>query len=124
MDRGFKWLVARPWFWALGVVILFSLPLVRTLMAKPPALPEIMGQLGDFRLVRENGNSFGSRELTGKVWVAQFFSPAENPSRATMESLERRMRKLGDAFFLVSFTVKPETDTVERLAVYAREHQS
>lgn len=86
-------------------------------------LPEL-GQVPQFHLTGEDGRPFhSSAELTGKVWVADFFFTTCNGPCPRMTAL---MRKVQDATAefpdvqLVSFTVDPKTDTPEKLTEYAR----
>jgi len=121
----FARLIVRPWFWALAIGTLFALPLVRTFLRPAPKLPPVRGAVPAFALTRETGQPFASGELDGKVWVAARFSvDAERPQARAMFELERRMRKLGDAFELVSLapdsTPPALADWAERHKTYAR----
>jgi protein SCO1/2 len=119
-------LVSRPWFWAVAIATLFAFPLVRSLMRDPPRLPPVMGQLPYFALTDERGEIWNSRALDGRVWVAGFLvvdRPGSDATR-TMEELEKRMRKLADAFHLVTVTLDPEHDTPARLTDWARSHHA
>lgn len=90
--------------------------------------PEQFGTLGDFTLVSQDGQRFGSAELRGKVWVGAFFftrCPTICPR------ITRRLRELqieaghrGIALRLVSITVDPENDTPEVLRRYATQYQA
>ncbi len=96
--------MVRPWFWVLAIGALFAFPLVRTFLRPPPRLPPVRAQVPRFQLVRESGAPFGSNELSGKVWVAARFAvDAERPQARAQLELERRMRKLADAFEQVTF---------------------
>jgi hypothetical protein len=105
----FQRLVAKPIFWIAIIGGLFALPLVRTFLRPPPKLPAVYGTVAPFSLARETGvagtapSMFGTAELRGKVWVAaRFQADDKKPSARAMLDLERHMRKLGDAFWLVS----------------------
>jgi len=71
----------------------------------------------------QTGKPFGSRELAGKVWVADFIFTSCQGScpllSERMEEVGKRARHLGPDFHLVSISVDPERDTPERLAEYA-----
>ncbi|MAY84627.1 MAG: SCO family protein [Flavobacteriales bacterium] len=75
-----------------------------------------------FELTNQNGNSFSSEELDGKIYVADFFfatCPTICPKMSThMLELQKHFYDLPD-FHLLSFTVNPEHDTVEVLRDYA-----
>jgi cytochrome oxidase Cu insertion factor (SCO1/SenC/PrrC family) len=120
-----KWLVGRPWFWALTVGALFALPLLRVFFRDPPKLPPVRGQAPAFTLTRESGQPYGAKDLEHKVWVAARFNlDDKTPGMKTMHDLERHMRKLGDAFMLVSVAVDPDKDTTAALTGYAQSHKT
>jgi protein SCO1/2 len=120
-------LVGKPWFWVIAVALLFSWPIVRSVVAQsklPPPRP-VLGAVPDFTLINQDDEPFGSAELRGKVWIAQAFSAADRDSELDkMAELQHRSRGLGQAFHLVSFTVAPEIDTVAVIAEVAREHKA
>ncbi len=76
----------------------------------------------EFRLTNQHGQEFGSQELAGKVWIADFVftsCAAECPILSTrMAELQKRFSGQPDVAF-VSISVDPNTDTPERLADYA-----
>jgi protein SCO1 len=121
-------LVGRPAFWLAAIALLFSWPLVRAIRNEahlPPPRP-VLGTVGEFTLVDQWGQAFGTEQLRGKVWVAQFFR-ANAPARTTfakMEELQHRTRGLGDAFHLVSFAVDPDHDDRRAVARAARKHRA
>jgi protein SCO1/2 len=123
-------LVRRPSFWVIALVIAFIVPLGRAIAfsGKVPASPSLSMPLPAFRLTNERGEPFGSKELEGRVWVADFVftsCPTACPKlTARMAEIQHRTRNLGDAFHLVTFTVDPENDTPERLAAYAAKHRA
>ena len=131
MSRGrLARLVGRPLFWVGLLGLLFVLPIVRSVRARallPPPLP-MLGTIGDFALTDEQGQPFGSAELRGRVWVADFIftrCPTVCPLLTEkMGRIQHRSRNLGTAFHLVSFSVDPEWDTPARLAAYARAHRA
>lgn len=113
--------MVRPWFWLLAIGALFAFPLVRVFLRPAPRLPPVRAQVPRFSLVRESGAPFGSNDLQGKVWVAARFAvDAERPQMRAELDLERRMRKLADAFELVTFA--PDSSPPE-LADWSRAHQ-
>jgi protein SCO1/2 len=102
------------------------LSIVRAMTTKlPPPLP-LLGQLGDFRMTDQDGQPFGSAELKGRVWVANFIftrCPTICPLQTEkMGQVQHRARNLGNAFHIVSFDVDPEYDTPEKLKEYAGKH--
>ena len=119
-------LVARPLFWGALFSIVSIVLLGRTMTRPTPAAPKLDLPLPAFQLTSEAGQPFGSEQLRGKVWVADFIftsCPTVCPKLTKrMAELQQRGRNLGEAFHLVSFTVDPESDTPEKLAAFAREY--
>lgn len=115
-------LVSSPLFWVATVGVLFGLPMMRSITRRISAAPAILGTLPAFAFTDQTGRPFGTRELAGKVWVADFIftSCAEACPLLSQRMAEvgRRTRHLGPDFHLVSITVDPERDTPARLAEY------
>jgi protein SCO1/2 len=80
-----------------------------------------LGSVPPFELVNQDGQPFGSAQLTGKIWIAGFiFTNCPGPCpmiTSRMSELQRPLEK-SDAH-LVSFSVDPERDTPEVLRAYA-----
>ena len=79
------------------------------------------GAVPSFQLVNQDAQPFGSKQLDGKIWIADFiFTTCRGPCpiiSTRMSELQRPLEK-SDVHF-VSFSVDPETDTPEVLRVYA-----
>jgi protein SCO1/2 len=116
-------LVARPAFWIVAVALLFGVPLGRSLARRVPPAQPVLGTLPDFTLTDQEGHPFGTKDLAGKVWVADFIFTGCQAScpmlSQKMAEVAKRARHLGPDLHLVSLTVDPETDTPARLAEYA-----
>ena len=91
----------------------------------PRAQPRVVSALPEFRLKDESGGNFGSEDLRGKVWVADFIftrcastCPMQTAAKAKLQKLFERYPDLR----FVTFTVDPEHDTPPVLANYARRH--
>ena len=121
-------LVARPLFWVVFIALVLVIPLRRSLEAQVAKPPEMKLALPAFELTNERGERFGSKNLEGQVWVADFVftsCPTVCPRLTRrMFEIQHRARHLGDSFHLVTFTVDPENDTPERLNQYARDHHA
>ncbi len=80
------------------------------------------GTVPEFRLTNQNGQPFGSSELKGKIWVADFiFTSCPGPCPLISSRMAEMQRPLEKSdVHLVSFTVDPETDTPEVLRGYAQ----
>lgn len=79
------------------------------------------GNVPDFQLTNQDGQPFGSSQLHGKVWIADFiFTTCRGPCpliSARMSGLQAPLAKTD--VHLVSFTVDPTTDTPAVLRNYA-----
>lgn len=87
---------------------------------------EDFGTLPAFRFTRQDGRAFGSQELAGRPYVANFIftrCPTVCPT------FTRKMRDVqegtqGAPVQLVSFSVDPTYDTPERLQAYAEKFRA
>ena len=117
-------LVGNPIVWVALLGLLFGLPILRSVTRRLGAAPAMLGALPAFTLTDQRGQPFGTRELAGKVWVANFmFTSCQGVCpllSARMAEVGRRGRKLGPDFHLVSISVDPARDTPERLAEYGQ----
>ena len=79
------------------------------------------GTLPSFEFVNQDAQPFGSAQLAGKIWVADFiFTSCPGPCpiiSSRMSELQKPLEKTD--IHLVSFTVDPEKDTPEVLQAYA-----
>ena len=98
---------------------------VRTALPPPP--PEF-GTIPEFILQDQRGVAFGSENLRGKVWIANFIftrCPTVCPALTErMWEIQHRTRNLSNTLHMVSFSVDPGFDTPEVLAEYARGYQA
>jgi len=76
----------------------------------------------DFSFTDQNHQSFGLKDLKGKVWVADFiFTKCPDvcpPMTANMAKLQDMAKEQGLDVQFVSFTVDPENDSPEVLKEY------
>jgi protein SCO1/2 len=81
----------------------------------------VYGTVPPFELTNQFGQPFGSAQLAGKIWIADFVyttCPGPCPMISTrMGELQKPLEKTDVQ--LVSFTVDPEKDTPEVLRKYA-----
>ncbi len=77
----------------------------------------------DFSLTDQNGKTVTLKDMSGKVWVADFIFTS---CAGTCPMMSDRMRKLQENLpaevLMVSFTVDPARDTPEVLAEYAKRY--
>ena len=79
------------------------------------------GSVPPFQLTNQDGKPFGSSNLAGKIWIADFIystCPGPCPMISTrMSEMQKPLEKTDVQ--LVSFSVDPEKDTPEVLRSYA-----
>src|SRR6266700_7402448 len=79
------------------------------------------GTVPSFQFTNQNGQPFGSAQLAGKIWIADFIyttCPGPCPMISSrMSELQKPLQKTD--VHLVSFSVNPEKDTPEVLRGYA-----
>jgi protein SCO1/2 len=90
--------------------------------AQPTAPLEKFATVPPFEFTDQTGAPFGSENLKGKIWVANFiFTRCKGPCpliSTRMADLNTKLNKLRDGVVLVSFTVDPDYDTPEVLTKY------
>lgn len=121
-------LVRRKLFWVFFILFGFTYPIYKSFnRTLPPELP-IISHVPAYELINENGQRFGSKDLAGKVYLANFiFSrcPSVCPKMlAELEKIQKRVRGTGQKVAIVSFTVDPEHDNERVLFDLARKHHA
>ncbi|MBP6090343.1 MAG: SCO family protein [Crocinitomicaceae bacterium] len=83
--------------------------------------------IGDFSFLDQNGKVFTQEQVKGKVYVVEYFfttcgtiCPKMNAQMQRIQQAYKNSKKVA----LLSFTVNPETDTVEQLKRYAIDHEA
>jgi protein SCO1 len=104
---------------AMLLVVILSL----TACGKKEIQNAVNWPVEDFTYTNQNGESFGLKDLKGKVWVADFiFTNCEDvclPMTFNMEKLQEMTKKEGiENIQFVSFSVDPTVDTPEVLKKY------
>ena len=93
---------------------------------KTESLP-VYGTVPQFQLTAQNGQPFDSKELNGKIWVADFIyttCPGPCPRMTSqMHQVQEALFKMAEVK-LVSFTVDPARDTPPVLLEYAKLHHA
>lgn len=114
----------NPFLWGflIGITALTVMrPIALSFRSAPPPLLEV----GDWTLVSHEGVPFGSKDLAGKVYIANFIftsCPSICPELTrAMQKLEDRIGDIEEIRF-VSFSVDPETDTPEKLRAYREKY--
>lgn len=121
-------LVRSKLFWVLFLLFGFSYPIYRSLnRTLPPDLP-VIAQVPAFELISENGQRFGSKDLQGRVYLANFIfarCPSVCPKMlGELEKVQKRIRGTGRKVAIVTFTVDPEHDNEKVLFDLARKHKA
>lgn len=127
-DNWLQKLVRMKSFWIIFWILLFSYPIYRSInRTLPPPLP-VHSQVPEFSLTNEFNKPFGSKELLGKYYIANFmFTSCPSTCPALMEKMDiiqKRIKGVGAKAAIVTFTVDPVTDTPEVLFKYARKRHS
>ncbi len=121
-------LVSNPWAWVVVTLFFFSYPIYRSVNRQLPAELPIITTLPEFTLLNENGQPFGSKDLKGKVYLANFvFSrcPSVCPRMLQdMAVIQKRIRGTGHKVAITSFSVEPEFDKPEVLFKLARQYKA
>lgn len=85
----------------------------------------VMFRLPDFSFVERSGETVTQRELTGRVWIADFvFTNCAGPCPLMTRKMAALSGQLADAerVQFVTFSVDPQRDTPEVLREYAKQH--
>jgi len=114
--------MSRKGWQALATLSLVGAMGAALFLRPQPPLPRY-GQVPDFAFTAHTGETLSLRDLLGHVWVADFFFTSCAGICPTMTAQMQRVQKAfrgHPQVRIVSFTVDPQTDTVEILAQYAR----
>jgi len=83
--------------------------------------------IGSFSLKNQKGNTITDADVKGKIHVAEyFFTHCQSICpimTVQMERVHRKFKKNNDVK-LLSFTVDPENDTIQRMQWYANQHHA
>lgn len=81
--------------------------------------------IAPFKFTDQNGNTFSSKSLKNKIYVAEYFFTT---CGTICPKMNLQMQRVQEAFAgnskvnILSFTVDPETDTVAQIKNYAESH--
>ena len=117
---------AKTWRWVLllfPIVIAAGLILLRQFEATALARRSLgnFGSVPSFQLTNQDGRPFGSAQLAGRIWIADFvFTSCRGPCPIISTRMSELQKPLRDTdVHLVSFTVDPDKDSPEVLRNYA-----
>ncbi len=110
-------------FWLVGIALISAISVYRVLKTRDLKPPDVYTQVPAFQFTDQSGNAFGSEDLAGNIWVANFIF-----TRCTtvcpiftdkMAELQMRTKYAATKPKLVSFSVDPDFDSPEVLQGYA-----
>ncbi len=120
---------ARPWLAAPWVALVVAAPVTIALNTRRAPVP-VFRQLPTFALTDQTARPYGSAQLHGHPFVANFMftsCPFSCPKLTRhMARVQAALAARGDATAsvrMVSFSVDPEVDTPTRLAEYAQRYR-
>ena len=117
---GTAWKITLILIPLVTAAVLFWLRQVQVNALSNRPLPSY-GSVPSFELTNQDAQPFGSQQLAGKIWIADFiFTTCRGPCpiiSTRMSELQKPLEK--SDVRLVSFSVDPETDTPPVLRVYA-----
>lgn len=121
-------MVVNKYFWFVVCGFFFAYPALKSVQRElPPELP-VLSALPEYTLTDENGRAFGSKELYGKVYIANFmFTSCVTACPLLLKEVQmvqHRMRGVIDRAAIVSFTVDPTTDNPGVLYAEARRRKA
>ena len=127
-DSTIKRVVLSPCFWVCFCTFFFSYPLIKSINRQLPDPKPVLYQVGDFQLTNQYGEGFGSEQLKGKFYIANFYfssCPTVCPVlMKKMQKIQHRVRGLGTHVALLSITVDPEVDRPPRLFKESRKYHA
>lgn len=110
----------------LGSVALPLLGVLASCSRKPTeeSFP-ILGKVAPFTLTNQDGQPFGTDQLQGRVWIADFFftnCPGPCPRMSTLMSDIQRQTQDIEELRIVSITVDPDRDSPEAMKAYGKRY--
>jgi protein SCO1/2 len=117
----------RPVAAALWITLLVSVPVVAVVRQRPKPLP-VLTTLPPWQLTDAAGRPFGSAQLRGRAYVANFMFTSCQTVCPTLSRHLARVQSatagLGDRLHLVSISVDPVVDTPARLTEYSHRYSA
>jgi protein SCO1 len=119
MDKRAKRIVIA--MWAVAAVAAVTVGAAAWMLRPPASQLPVLFDAPSFSLVDQDGKTFDSAQLRGKVWVADFIftNCAGICPMMTQHMREFQKQTPGSAVQMVSFSVDPQRDTPAVLKEYA-----
>lgn len=125
-------------FFIVGVTIVYflirpkegKLPVINPVDVEAEMVDSLMQgkgyghKIGSFAFPNQNGDTISSSDVSGKVYVAEYFFTTCKSICPVMNQEMKRVNKVyadNDEVMILSFSVDPETDTVEQMKRYSDE---
>ncbi len=116
----------NPYIFALLLGV-FALTLFRVFVPKTLHSPPPLVEVEPWELTNQHAQPFGTAQMKGRVWVADFFFTRCPTICAeltrTMSKVKKNLTRHGNKVGYLSFSVDPEFDTPPRLKSYIEKHQ-
>ena len=113
-------------FWVLFFLVAFGWPIVRVARTALPGPLPVLGAVSEFDLVEQNGRSFGTSDLKGRVWLLtglRTSAPSAQTLATELGKVQHRVRNLGPSFHIVTLGLDPAADTRENLLEFTNHHK-
>jgi len=81
------------------------------------------GLAPDFTLTDIDGNTFSLSDFQGKVVILDFFATWCGPCVAEIPHLRSLQEEFGEDLIIISISISPSSDTVEKLQQFRQEHE-
>jgi protein SCO1/2 len=124
-DRLVAVIARRPLAATLWIAVVLAVPIVFYLRHRPAPLP-VLATLPAWRLTDQAAHPFGSDQLRGRAYVANFMftsCPTVCPVLSRhLARVQSSTAALGDRLHLVSISVDPVVDTPGRLTEYGHRY--
>ncbi|MCP1123612.1 SCO family protein [Bacillus sp. 3103sda1] len=108
----------------IGILTVFCLLVLAGCSSGSKLRDPLNWDVESFQYINQNGEKFGTKDLKGKVWVADFaFTHCQTvcpPLTANMAKLQRLAKEQKLDVQFVSFSVDPEVDKPEDLKAFAQ----
>ena len=106
----------------VGLIVIFCFFVLAGCGSESKLRDPLNWDLENFSYINQNGEKFGTEDLKGKVWIADFmFTSCQTvcpPMTANMAKLQQMAKEEGLDVEFVSFSVDPEVDKPENLKAF------
>lgn len=107
-----------------GLPLVVAICLLTACGSRRPQLP-VFQTVPAFTLTNQTGDPFGSEQLRGRIWVADFiFTRCPGLCLRMSGRMSQLAKALPPEVRLVSFTIDPDYDSPAVLAQYAKRYQA